>query len=393
LVGVDRAAFAVSLIANLRRAGIAVGFSSLETLSASFSKIMPDNLRTLYWTTRVTLIKREPDLVTFDRVFRAVFGEAHGQLDPHARRNSLTASQTDEDVFAPLPGGSGASDEEAHVPWASTPRTVAGAPDVDDDRFALPQRLPSTLVGLADVPFPAFDTGDLELLAQWLHDALANWPMKRSRRVTPHHAGRRVALRPTMERARRTGFEPIHVVRTLQVDKPRRVVMLCDVSQSMESHAMAYLHLMRAAAVNVDAEVFAFATTLTRLTTVLKLQSLDVAIEQATSTVVDRYGGTRIASNIRALLRSRFGGCLRGAIVLVASDGWDSEPPEEMTAAMARLKRRAHRVLWLNPRAAAPGFQPLVGSMAAALPFCDEFMPADTIRELADVVRAIRATI
>jgi hypothetical protein len=129
------------------------------------------------------------------------------------------------------------------------------------------------------------------------------------------------------------------------------------------------------------------------LTTVLKLQSLDVAIEQATSTVVDRYGGTRIASNIRALLRSRYGGCLRGAIVLVASDGWDSEPPEAMTAAMARLKRRAHRVLWLNPRAAAPGFQPLVGSMAAALPFCDEFMPADTIGELADVVRAIRATI
>jgi hypothetical protein len=391
LVGVDRAAFAVSLIAYLRRAGIAVGFSSLETLSASFSKIMPDTLSTLYWTTRVTLIKREQDLVRFDQVFRAVFGEAHSQLDPHARRTSLTAPPADQDVFAPLPGAPAAPDEQAHAPWASTPRTVAGAEEVDDDRFALPERLPSTVAGLADLPFPAFDAGDLELLALWLRDALASWPMKRSRRVTPHHAGRRVALRPTMERARRTGFEPIHVVRTLQVEKPRRVVMLCDVSQSMESHAMAYLHLMRAAAVNVDAEVFAFATTLTRLTTILKLQSLDLAIDQATSTVVDRYGGTRIAFNIRALLRSRYGGCLRGAIVLIASDGWDSGPPEDMTEAMARLRRRAHRVLWLNPRAAAPGFQPLVGSMAAALPFCDEFLPADTIRELADVVKAIRA--
>ena len=77
---------------------------------------------------------------------------------------------------------------------------------------------------------------------------------------------------------------------------------------------------------------------------------------------------------------------------MIASDGWDSGPPEDMTEAMARLRRRAHRVLWLNPRAAAPGFQPLVGSMAAALPFCDEFLPADTIRELADVVKAIRAS-
>jgi uncharacterized protein with von Willebrand factor type A (vWA) domain len=179
------------------------------------------------------------------------------------------------------------------------------------------------------------------------------------------------------------------MVRTLQLEKPRRVVMLCDVSQSMESYATAYLHLMRAAVINVDAEVFAFATSLTRLTAVLTHQSPETAIELATSTVVDRYGGTRIASNIRALLRSRYGGCVRGAIVLIASDGWDSEEPGEMTAAMARLRRRAHRVLWLNPRVSAPGYQPLVGSMAAALPFCDRFLAADTLRDLAAVIRAI----
>jgi hypothetical protein len=291
-----------------------------------------------------------------------------------------------------MPGATGSGEEQEGATWASAPRTVAGTSS-DDGPLEVPQRLPSSIEGIADISFPALDEHDLELLAFWFKDALSTWPMRRSRRVKPHHGGRRVALRPTLQHARRTGFEPIHVVRTHQVQKPRRVVMLCDVSQSMESYATAYLHLMRAGVLNVDAEVFAFATSLTRLTAVLRHRSPEVAIELATSTVVDRYGGTRIASNIRTLLRSRFGGCVRGAIVLIASDGWDSEAPEEMTAAMARLRRRAHRVLWLNPRAGVPGFQPLVGSMAAALPFCDEFLPADTVRDLANVVAAISANV
>lgn len=392
LVGVDRASFAVSLIAALRRSGIPVGFSSLETLSAALSMIVPDTMDSLYWTTRITLIKRHQDVAVFDRVFNAVFGESHSQLDPHARRNALAQSREEDAAFAPMPEASGSPEEQEGATWTSAPRTVAGAAS-DDEPLVLPQRLPSSIEAIADISFPALDENDLELLAFWFRDALATWPMRRSRRVRPHHAGRSVALRPTLQRARRTGFEPIHVVRTRQVEKPRRVVMICDVSQSMESYATAYLHLMRAGVLNVDAEVFAFATSLTRLTAVLRHRSPEVAIDLATSTVVDRYGGTRIASNIRTLLRSRFGGCVRGAIVLIASDGWDSEAPEEMTAAMARLRRRANRVIWLNPRAGTPGFQPLVGSMAAALPFCDDFLPADTVRDLANVVAAIAASV
>ena len=384
----DRAAFAASLVASLRRAGISVGFSSLETLSGALGEVAPDSLSVLYWTTRVTLIKREQDLACFDEVFAAVFGTDHLPLDPHARRDALSPPPRPDDVAAPVAGGRNSPDEQEGATWASAPRT-RGALEQSDDGLALPLRLPSPLRGLTDLPFPQFDAVDLASLAEWLRDASAQWPSRRSRRARPHHAGRHVALRPTLQRARRTGFEPIELVRTKQIDKPRRVVMICDVSQSMESYATAYLHLMRAAVFNVDAEVFAFATSLTRLTTVLTHQSPEVAVELATSTVVDRYGGTRIASNIRTLPRSRHGGCVRGAIVLIASDGWDSEEPEEMTAAMARLRRRAHRVLWLNPRVAAPGFQPLVGSMAAALPYCDEFLAADTIRDLGHVIAAI----
>jgi uncharacterized protein with von Willebrand factor type A (vWA) domain len=105
--------------------------------------------------------------------------------------------------------------------------------------------------------------------------------------------------------------------------------------------------------------------------------------------VNDRFGGTRIASNLRALLASHHGGATRGAVVIIASDGWDSDDPAALAAVMARLRRRAHRVIWMNPRAAAPGFEPLVGAMAAALPHCDELLPAHNLRALAGVIAAI----
>jgi uncharacterized protein with von Willebrand factor type A (vWA) domain len=161
--------------------------------------------------------------------------------------------------------------------------------------------------------------------------------------------------------------------------------MLCDVSQSMQPQITAYFHLMRALTLVAGGEAFAFATSLTRLTSVLRNKSLAQAMEQATDKVSDRFGGTRIAASVNALLSSHHSDAVRGGIVVVGSDGWDSEPPGQMAVAMARLHRRAYRVIWMNPRVAAPGFAPLVGSMAAALPFCDELLAANDFRALAAV--------
>ena len=105
--------------------------------------------------------------------------------------------------------------------------------------------------------------------------------------------------------------------------------------------------------------------------------------------MADRFGGTRIATNLQALLASHHGGAVRGAIVIIASDGWDSDPPERLAAAMARLRRRAHRVIWMNPRAAAPGFEPRVASMAAAAAVLRRLLPADTFASLASVIAEI----
>ncbi len=387
LRGIDRAAFAVSLSVRLQQAGVSVGFTGLGALTRAMDVVPPESLTALYWLARICLVQRQSDLDSFDAVFAAVFDDMGHGLDPHARRRPLQPAGS-EDVLASVSGTPTTEEEGSGVPWVTLPPATSTSGS-DPGEMAVPERLPSGLEGLGETSFDELDAAQLALLSGWLESALADWPTRRSRRQTPHHGGHRTALRPTLARARRTGWEPIELVRTRSVAKRRRVVMLCDVSQSMQSYVAAYLHLMRAVALTTDAEVFAFATTLTRLTPVLTHKSPLVATQQATEKVVDRFGGTRIASNVRALLASRHGGATRGAIVIIASDGWDSDPPDELAKVMARMHRQAYQVLWLNPRVAAPGFAPLVGGMAAALPYCDHVLPADNVRALADVVRAI----
>ena len=135
--------------------------------------------------------------------------------------------------------------------------------------------------------------------------------------------------------------------------------------------------------------MFAFSTSLTRLTPVLSHRSAEVALARANARVGDRYGGTHLGRSVSALLRPPHGSALRGAVVIIASDGWDADPPEVLARAMARVRRRADRVVWLNPRAAAPGFEPLAGSMAAALPYCDVFLPAHSLSGLRELFAAL----
>jgi uncharacterized protein with von Willebrand factor type A (vWA) domain len=388
LPGIDRAAFATALATRLRDRGVQVGFP--EDFARALGIAPPENRSSLYWTARTTLVRRQADLAAFDAVFAAVFADGAVGLDPHSRRDANAAPSTG-DTHVPVPDQAAAEEAGGGLPWATLPPAVEAAED-GDSPIGFPLRLPSDLAALADVPFERLTAAQLAELGQWLEAALATWPTRRSRRTRIHPSGSRIAVRPTIARSRRTGWEPIRLVRIRQVDRPRRIVLLCDVSQSMQAQATAYLHLMRAFAMRSDAEVFAFATRLTRLTPVLAHHSAEAAIEQATTLVTDRFGGTRIATNVQALLTSRHRNAVRGAIVVVGSDGWDSDPPEEIAAAMARLRRRAHRVLWMNPRAAAPGFRPTVATMAAALPYCHELLPADTFSSLAEVVRAVSST-
>ncbi|MGK5682098.1 vWA domain-containing protein [Actinoplanes sp. URMC 104] len=378
LRGTDRAALAVALVDRLRGAGLAAGLTETGDFVHALEVSPPLSLDTLYWTARVALVRRQPDLSIFDEVFAAVFADAPPL--PVTRRANPPAAGRD-DVHVPVPDGDEKLAAGGGLPWATLP-PIAEAAEPTGSGQRLPERRPSDLAALAELPFEELDDARTALLGETLRAALARWPTRRSRRHAADSSGRRIALRPTMARARRTGWEPAKLIRERPVRRPRRVVLLCDVSESMRAQATAYLHLMRAFALVADAEVFAFGTTLTRLTPALRDTSAAEAVARAGELVTDRFGGTRIATTIAALLDSHHGNALRGALVLIASDGWDSDPPSAMETAMARLRRRAHRILWLNPRASAPGFAPRVGGMAAALPFCDRLLPAATFQDL-----------
>lgn len=387
LRGVDRAAFAVALVERLRRAGLSAGLTETDDLIRALAIVSAGSRAEVYWAARITLVRREADLPAFERVFAAVFDDATGLP---LTRNAAPAARREDDVQLPLPSANPKGNADGGLPWATLPPPVEARDEPGEDAPAVPEMRPGSCLALAERPFDELDAGQLEALAALLAAELHRWPRRRSRRHAIDPRGRRIDLRNTIAQSRRTAFEPLTVVRERPLRRPRRAVLLCDVSGSMRAQTAAYLHLMRAFTTVTRAEVFAFATTLTRLTPALRRTSARDAITHASEVVTDRFGGTRIASNLAALLDSHHGNTLRGSLVLIASDGWDSDPPERMAAVMARLRRRAHRVVWLNPRAGEPGFAPRVAGMAAALPFCDLMLPAATF---GDLITAVRVTL
>ena len=388
--GVDLAAFAAALVARLRSGGVPVSASGQATFVQALQHMVPHTTSELYWAARLTLVNRSEDLSSFDAVFASVFGS----IQPGDTRSPesvlpIPGPKTPAAGIA-QPAGSPAGRGAEKLPWATRAAReegVAAAASV-----VLPDLLPSRIAALADEPFDQFDPDDLRLLGCWLEGAVPRWPRRRSLRLEPSPHGKRIDLRATMNTSRRTGWEQMRLARTRPRRRPRRVVLMCDVSRSMQPHAAIYLHLMRAAVLRqarMRPEVFAFSTSLTRLTGVLSHRSAEVALERANTQVTDRYGGTFIGRSVGALLAPPHGNLLRGSVVIIASDGWDSDPPDVLEHAIARLRRRVEVLVWLNPRAAHSEFQPLAGSMAAALPYCDLFLPAHSLAGLREFLLAL----
>ena len=390
LRGVDTAAFAAALVARLRGAGIRVSASGPATLVQALRQLAPRTRPQLYWAARLTLVNRMEDLAAFDSVFAATFGDAVVGPDlsgrhPAPRRKGAVAG---------MPGRGAPAETAAALPWSTRPSRTVVLDHAEASRSGVwvPDPLPSRLAARAEEPFDRFDPDDLRLLGSWLEASVARWPRRRSLRLTPSRHGKTIDLRRTIKASRATGWETVMLARTRRRRRHRRVVLVCDVSRSMQPYATIYLHLMRAAVLRqarIRPEVFVFSTSLTRLTAALAHRSPEVALERVNAKVTDRYGGTHIRRSIGALLALPHGNALRGAVVIIASDGWDSDPPEVLSHALARVRRRAELVVWLNPRAVHPEFQPLAGSMAAALPYCDLFMSAHSLAGLRDLLDAL----
>jgi uncharacterized protein with von Willebrand factor type A (vWA) domain len=388
LRGVDLAAFAVALVARLRAGGVVVSASGPAVFVHALRQVVPRSRSDLYWAARLTLVNRMEDLVAFDAVFDAVFADAVLGLDPSGLKRLRPISTA---VVPGVRGRNGGAPDADGLPWTTRPPSMTAAGETDGG-IVVPDVLPSRIIARADEPFERFDPDDLRRLGLWLEQAAAWWPGRRSLRRESARHGKWIDLRETMNASRATGWEAVILARTRRRRRPRRVVLICDVSRSMQPYATIYLHLMRAAVLRraeIRPEVFAFSTSLTRLTAVLSHRSAEVALARANAKVTDRYGGTRLGRSISALLAPPHGNALRGAVVIIASDGWDSDPPDMLERALARVRRRAELVIWLNPRAAQRGFRPLAGSMAAALPHCDLFLSANSLAGLHELFRAL----
>jgi uncharacterized protein with von Willebrand factor type A (vWA) domain len=198
-------------------------------------------------------------------------------------------------------------------------------------------------------------------------------------------------LRRTVRRSLRAGGEPVERAFLTAAQRNRRLVLLLDVSGSMEPYARAFVRFLHAAVVSRSrVEAFALGTRLTRVTRELMSRDPDAAVLAAARRVTDWSGGTRLGEGVRRF-NDEWGirGLARGAVVVIFSDGWDRGEPGVLAEQMARLSRVAYRIVWVNPLKASPGYAPLAQGMAAALPYVDEFVEGHSLAALEELTRVI----
>jgi uncharacterized protein with von Willebrand factor type A (vWA) domain len=391
--GVDVATLAAALARRLREAGLDVGPAAANRFALALSACRPGDVGALYWTAKTTLLSGRADFETFDRVFAAVFGGQGLPIAPWERDRGRATIRTEGSVLRRSVPTDGLAALAARI-TGPRPDIVDDEPDDGDrpdDDTLIPELLPAELEVLADRPFDLLAPEELDLIGRWLADAVSDLPRRLSRRSQVSARGA-IDLRRTLAGARSTG-EILTLARRRPRVEPRPLVMVADVSGSMESFTRIYLHLLRAFAESGATprfEAFTFATTLRRVTTQLRHGDAEAAVARLSDDVVDRFGGTRIATNLGALIAgSRWSNTVRGATVVIASDGWDTDPPELLARRMARLRRMAHRVVWVNPRSAQPGYQPAVAGFAAALPHVDAVCSGHSLRAMGRVIDAI----
>jgi uncharacterized protein len=212
---------------------------------------------------------------------------------------------------------------------------------------------------------------------------------RRTRRLRPAKAGG-IDLRRTARHAIRSSGELMQLFRRRPRLRRRPLVLICDVSGSMEKYSRLLMIFAHAIARREDLEAFVFSTRLTRVTRLLRQRDLDRALDSVSKGVHDFSGGTRIGEALADFNRHWARRVLgHGAVVIIVSDGWDRGEPAQLTAELIHLRRTAHRLIWLNPLIGSDGYQPLTRGMAAALPHCDDFLAAHNVQALDDLGRLL----
>jgi uncharacterized protein with von Willebrand factor type A (vWA) domain len=241
----------------------------------------------------------------------------------------------------------------------------------------------SDVEALAGKDFAEFTPAELRVARAALDRLTWNPGWRRTRRWAAGR-GRRFDLRRGMARSVRTGGDLVVLPTRARTRQPRPLVLLCDVSGSMERYTRMLLHFAHALGRrHRRLEVFVFSTALTRITRDIQFDGVDQAVAAASRRVPDWSGGTRIGEALRQF-HQRWGRRVlqRGPVVMLVSDGWDRGDPAVLRDQVARLHRSCHRLIWLNPLAGTLDYEPLTRGLVAALPFVDDFLPARTLTDL-----------
>jgi uncharacterized protein len=349
------------LAALMRAGGVPVGVGDLLGAHRALAAVDAASREEAFYALRAALCASHADMAVFAEAFAIAFAAPEEE-----REDPL--EQLGQIERAALPRLGLPAERETGVEAGATP-----APAAWSDEELLHER-----------DFALYSDAERAIARRLLGRLARRAPQRISRRTQPTRRRRDVHdLRATVRLSLRHGGEFVERRYRTPAQRPRRLVLVCDVSGSMAPYArMLLMYLQASVAARARVEAFVFGTRLTRVTRELAGRDPDRALRRAADAVQDWSGGTRIGDAISELNRVHGRRIGRGALVVILSDGWDRGDPELLSAEMARLRRCAHRVVWLNPLAADPRYEPLTRGMQAALPHVDHLIPGNSLASL-----------
>lgn len=387
----------VALARALRDHGLAASVDAELGFYAALAELDVRRHADVYWAARSVFVHHPDERPAFDAIFERfwegralVLGERiseHGESDPRMSGpqqggEALPQFSQQGSAAAPIDGGKNRATRD--IPTAEG--EAAGA---RRQRGVLAAYSPADTQ--AESGRLGFDREELLALRRLAEEIRRSIPERLSRRQRPVRSGARLDMRGTLRSSLRTDGEVMRLSWCGPSMRPRRLLLLCDVSGSMERYSRVLLGSLKAAiGATPQSEAFVFATRLTRLTRSLSGRDLEAALERARESVPDWSGGTRIGRTLAEFNRV-YGrrGFARGAILIVVSDGWDRGDPELLARELRRLQLHARRLVWINPRPMLVDEQPLAIGMRAAMPFVDDFVPGHDPRAIAGLARLI----
>ncbi len=350
----------------LREVGLEVGPGRVADALRGVSVVDLTRQEDVYFALRQTLVSRHDELELFDRAFNAWFLRAP-VLPPVRTTPSSVAQQT---AGESLSDGAGGEQDETGDPL---------------ELGASGHEL------LRDKDFAQMTPDEYRRVKRLIAAIAGHRPLRSSRRRRADPRGDRLDMRRLIRHSLRTGGDPVDRPYRARKHVPRKLVVLCDVSGSMDAYARALVLFLHAAVGSgPGVEAFAFGTRLSRLTSELGTRDPEAALEKCTEAVTDWGSGTRIGASLKEF-NDIYGkrALSRGAVVVIVSDGWERQDPELVGREMARLARAAYAVVWVNPLKGNPEYQPLAGGMRAALPYVDRFLSGHNLRSLEELAAVL----